>query len=45
MNSMDQSEPFEVMLDEPRLIFSVTNAPDDVYQGFLELVGPGTVEK
>ena len=45
MNSMDQSEPFEVVLGEPRLIFSVTNAPGDVYQGFLELVGPHTVEK
>jgi len=32
--------PFDVVLGEPRLIFSITNGPGDVYQGFLELVGP-----
>ncbi len=34
--------PFEAVLGEPRLIFSITNGPGDVYQGFLELVGPET---
>ena len=32
--------PFDVVLGEPKLIFSITNGPDDVFQGFLELVGP-----
>ena len=32
--------PFDVVLGEPKLIFSYTNSPDNVYQGFLELVGP-----
>ena len=39
---MSQSVPFEIILGEPRLIFSATNGPGDVYQGFLELVGPDT---
>jgi hypothetical protein len=30
----------EVILDEPLLIFSITNKPGDVFQGFLELIGP-----
>jgi hypothetical protein len=33
-------EPFDVVLGEPRLIFSITNSPGDVYHGFLELIGP-----
>jgi hypothetical protein len=33
-------EPFDVVLGEPRLIFSITNSPGEVYHGFLELVGP-----
>jgi serine/threonine protein kinase len=36
----DMSEPFEVILGEPKLVFSITNGPGDVSQGFLELVGP-----
>jgi serine/threonine protein kinase/preprotein translocase subunit SecD len=35
-----QFEPFDVVLGEPKLIFSITNGPGDVYHGFLELVGP-----
>ena len=31
---------FKIVPGEPRLIFSITNRPGDVYQGFLELVGP-----
>jgi hypothetical protein len=37
--------PFNVVLGEPKLIFSITNGPGDVYQGFLELVGPDTPGK
>jgi len=36
----DPSEKFEIILGQPRLIVSITNSPDDVFQGFLELVGP-----
>ena len=36
----DSSEKFEIILGQPRLIVSITNSPDDVFQGFLELVGP-----
>jgi hypothetical protein len=36
----DPSEKFEIILGQPRLILSITNSPDDVFQGFLELVGP-----
>jgi len=32
--------PFDVVLGEPKLVFSIINGPGDVYQGFLELVGP-----
>ncbi|MEI6077719.1 MAG: serine/threonine-protein kinase, partial [Verrucomicrobiota bacterium] len=32
--------PFEVVLGEPKLLFSFTNGPGDVFEGFLELVGP-----
>ncbi len=35
-------EAFDVVLGEPKLIFSITNSPDDVIHGFLELVGPAT---
>lgn len=34
--------PLNVALSKPKLIFSITNGPGDVYQGFLELVGPET---
>jgi serine/threonine protein kinase len=34
------SEKIEIILGQPRLILSITNGPDDVFQGFLELVGP-----
>ncbi len=36
----EPSEKFEIILGQPRLILSITNSPDDVFQGFLELVGP-----
>jgi serine/threonine protein kinase len=36
----ESSEKFEIVLGQPRLICSITNGPDDVFQGFLELVGP-----
>ena len=36
----EPSEKFEILLGQPRLIVSITNGPDDVFQGFLELVGP-----
>ncbi len=36
----EPSEKFEILLGQPRLIVSITNSPDDVFQGFLELVGP-----
>jgi len=42
---MSRSEPFEVVLGEPKLIFSSTNGPGDVYQGFLELIGPGVAKE
>ena len=32
--------PFDVVMGEPKLIFSITNGPGDVCRGFLELVGP-----
>jgi hypothetical protein len=32
--------PFDVVLGKPALIFSITNGPDDIFQGFIELVGP-----
>ncbi len=35
-----QFAPFDVVLGEPRLLFCITNSPGDVYQGYLELVGP-----
>jgi hypothetical protein len=39
------SEKFEVILGQPRLILSLTNTPDDVFEGFLELVGPDTADR
>ena len=36
----EPAEKFEIILGQPRLILSITNSPDDVFQGFLELVGP-----
>jgi hypothetical protein len=36
----EPSEKIEIILGQPRLILSITNSPDDVFQGFLELVGP-----
>jgi len=30
----------EVFLGQPRLILTITNGPDDVFHGYLELVGP-----
>jgi tRNA A-37 threonylcarbamoyl transferase component Bud32 len=36
----EPSENFEIILGQPRLMLSITNSPDDVFQGFLELVGP-----
>lgn len=35
-----QFEPFEVVLGEPKLLFTITNGPSDIRRGFLELVGP-----
>jgi hypothetical protein len=32
--------PFEVVLGQPKLLFSITNWPGDVFQAFLELTGP-----
>ena len=32
--------PFTVALGEPKTIFSVTNDEGEIFQGFLELVGP-----
>jgi serine/threonine protein kinase len=32
--------PIPVVLGEPKLLFSTTNGAGEVYQGFLELVGP-----
>jgi|GEM_PF-897183 len=32
--------PIPVVLGKPKLLFSTTNGTGDVYQGFLELVGP-----
>ena len=37
--------PFDVVLGEPRLLFCITNGPGDVYQGYLELVGPDHAAK
>jgi hypothetical protein len=36
---LDQG-PIPVVLGTPRLVFSVTNSANEVYQGFFELVGP-----
>lgn len=41
----EPSEKFEIILGQPRLILSITNSPDDVFQGFLELIGPEGVQK
>jgi len=38
--ALQDQGPISVFLGEPKLIFSITNEPGDVYQGFLELVGP-----
>ena len=40
-----QFAPFDVVLGEPRLLFCITNGPGEVYQGYLELVGPDTAAK
>ena len=40
LQSVQDSAPLTVTLGQPSLIFSITNAPDDIYQGFLELRGP-----
>jgi hypothetical protein len=37
--------PIPVVLGEPKLLFSTTNTDGDVYQGFLELIGPDTPTK
>jgi hypothetical protein len=41
----EPSEKFEIILGHPRLILSITNSPDDVFQGFLELARPDKAGK
>ena len=41
LQDLQDQGPISVVLGQPKLIFSITNGPDDVFQGFLELVGPG----
>jgi len=38
---LDQG-PISVVLGQPKLLFSTTNDTGEIYQGFLELVGPPT---
>ena len=40
LQKLQEEGPLEVILGEPRLLFSITNSPNDVLNGFLELVGP-----
>jgi hypothetical protein len=43
--ALQDQGPISVFLGEPKMIFSITNGVNDVYQGFLELVGPETPVK
>jgi hypothetical protein len=45
LQALQDQGSIPIFLGEPKLIFSMTNEPDDVYQGFLELVGPDTPVK
>jgi hypothetical protein len=38
--ALQDQGPIPIVLGEPKLIFSTTNGSGEVYQGFLELVGP-----
>ena len=40
LQALQDQGPLEVVLGEPRLLFSITNSPGEVCSGFLELVGP-----
>jgi hypothetical protein len=40
LQRLQEQGPIEVVLGQPRLLFSITNGPAEVFQGFLELVGP-----
>ena len=37
---LQEQGPIEVVLGQPRLLFSITNGPGEAFQGFLELIGP-----
>lgn len=43
LQELQDQGPIQVTLGAPKQIFSVTNASGEVFQGFLELVGPGTL--
>ena len=40
LQELQSQGPLEVLLGEPRLLFSLTNSPGEVFSGFLELIGP-----
>ena len=40
LKKLAASRAFQVLLDEPREVFSITNKAGEIYRGFLELVGP-----
>ncbi len=40
LQALQDQGPLEVILGEPRLLFSITNSPGDVIHSYLELVGP-----
>ena len=42
LQSLQDQGPLEVILGEPRLLFSITNSPGEVIHGSLELVGPNS---
>ncbi len=40
LQRLQDQGPIDIFPDKPLLVFSITNGPGDVFEGFLELVGP-----
>ncbi len=45
LKKIAERNPIQVVLGEPRELFSITNNAGEIYKGFFELVGPDQVEK
>jgi len=45
LQDLQDSGPISIVLGQPKLVFSITNDLNNVFQGFLELVGPGTTSR